>query len=242
MIALQILSGMVRLLKRFKALLTLSNLIAVLVLLLTISVFWFVQVQTHSNVFSEEGFKTLATSLGWWGPLLYALLVAIAVVVSQIPGVPLTIAAGALWGPFPALIYSVLGGFTGAMIAYFLGRTLGRSIMKVFVGKVMIFDKERGEWFIGLMIFVSRILPLFPFDIISYAAGVSGLSVGVYALTTLLGMIPSTLLLTYLGSAFTVSLPFALSISALASVMLVIVPLIIRRYNWLGLRDSIRLE
>jgi len=229
-------------LKRIKALLTPSNLIALAVLLLTVGIFLFIQAQTHINVFSENGFKDFAEALGVWGPIVYILLIAIAVVVSQIPGVPLTIAAGALWGPFPALLYSVLGGFTGAMIAYFLGRTLGRSIMKVLVGKVMVFNKDRGEVFIGFMIFVSRIVPLFPFDIISYAAGVSGLSVGLYATVTLLGMIPSTLLLTYLGSAFTISLPFALSISAVASVMLIVVPLIIRRYNWLGLRDSITLE
>ncbi len=228
--------------KRIKALLTVSNLIAFTVLLLTVAIFWLIQAQTQVNIFSEDGFKTFAEAMGWWGPLLYALLIAIAVVVSQIPGVPLTIAAGALWGPFPALIYSVLGGFAGAMIAYFLGRTLGRSIMKVLVGKVMVFNKERGEVFIGFMIFISRILPLFPFDIISYAAGVSGLSVGLYATVTFLGMIPSTLLLTYLGSAFSISLPLALGISAAATVILVIVPIVIRRYNWLGLRDSITLE
>ncbi len=162
--------------------------------------------------------------------------------VSQIPGVPLTMAAGALWGPFPALLYSVVGGFLGAMIAYFLGRTLGRSIMKALAGKVMVFNKNKGEVFIGFVIFISRVLPLFPFDIISYAAGVSGLKFIYYAFATLLGMIPSTLLLTYLGSAFTVSLPFALGISALATVMLIALPLAIRRYNWFGLRDSITLE
>ncbi len=196
----------------------------------------------HVNVFSEQGFKEIAAKLGVWGPILYALLTAIAVVVSQIPGVPLTMAAGALWGHFPALIYSVLGGFVGAMIAYFLGRTLGRSIMKTLAGKVMVFSKHKGELFIGFVIFISRVLPLFPFDIISYAAGVSGLNFVYYAFATLLGMIPSTLLLTYLGSTFTISLPFALGISALATVMLIALPLVIRRYNWFGLRDSITLE
>ena len=234
--------GILDILKRLRSLLTVSNLIALSVLLITVAAFWILQAVTHVNVFSADGFKTLADSLGWWGPLIYALIVAIAVVVSQIPGVPLTIAAGALWGPLPALVYSVAGGFVGALIAYFLGRTLGRSIMKVLVGKVMVFNKERGEFFIGFMIFISRLLPLFPFDIISYAAGVSGLSFSLYAIVTLLGMIPSTLLLTYLGSTFTVSLPLALGLSALASVMLIIIPLLIRRYNWLGLRDSIRLE
>ncbi len=194
------------------------------------------------NIFSEEGFKAFASMTGWWGPLVFSLLLAISVVVSQIPGVPLTLAAGALWGALPALFYSVLGGFLGAMIAYFLGRTLGRSIMKALAGKVMVFDKERGEVFLGIVIFLSRVLPLFPFDIISYAAGVSGLSVRIYALATFFGMIPSTFLLTYLGSAFHLNWVYALGLSLVATVMLIALPLLIRRYNLLGLRDSIRLE
>ncbi|MCA9840094.1 MAG: TVP38/TMEM64 family protein [Trueperaceae bacterium] len=209
---------------------------------MTLLILLLIEQQTKVNVFSEEGFKTFVAMLGWWGPLVYSLLVAISVVVSQIPGIPLAIAAGAMWGPFKALFFSVLGGFLGAMVAYYLGRTLGRSIMKALVGKVMVFNKERGEYALGLIIFMSRVLPLFPFDVISYAAGVSGLSASIYAAATLLGMIPSTLLLTYLGSAFTVSLPFALALSFMATVMLIALSVLIQRYNLLGLQGSIRLE
>lgn len=229
-------------LKRLLSLLSTSNLIALGLLLASIAAFIWLQRATPYNLYSEEGFQQLAATLGWRGPLLYMLVIAVAVVISQIPGLPLTLAAGALWGALPAGLYSVLGGFTGALIAYYLGHTLGRSVMKLLVGKVLIFSEERGERFLGVLIFVSRLLPLFPFDIISYAAGLSGLSVRTYALATLLGMIPSTLLLTYLGSAFTISLPIALELSAVALLVLVGLPIIIRRYNLWGLRDSIRFE
>ena len=233
---------MLEVLKRLRSLLTTSNLLALLVLLVSLFAFLYLQSQSDVNVFSEEGFRHLAASLGRWGPVLYIVLVALAVVVSQIPGIPLTIAAGALWGLLPATLYSIIGSFCGGMIAYFLGRSLGRSAMQVLTGKVLIFDKARGERYLALVILISRALPVFPFDIISYAAGLSGLSVSLYAIATFLGIIPSIFLLTYLGSAFVISLPFALGLSAIAAVTLVAIPVLIRRYNWLGLKDSIRFE
>lgn len=211
-------------------------------LLLSAGVFVYLSQHPELNVFSKDGFQAFVQDLGWRGPVFYMIITAVAVVISQIPGVPLAMAAGALWGPLTAGIYSVIGGFTGGMIAYYLGRTLGRSAMKALTGRVMVFRKERGERYVGVLVFITRLLPVLSFDVISYAAGLSGLSTRVYAVATLLGMIPSTLFLTYVGSAFTVSLPLALGLSVIAGVLLVALPWCIRRYNWFGLRDSVQME
>ena len=227
---------------RFRRLLTPGNLFALIVLLGSVGVFLWLRAHPELNAFSEEGLQTLVRSLGWRGPVVYAALVALSVVVSQLPGVPLALAAGAVWGPLAAGVYSVIGGFIGGMIAYFLGRTLGRSVMRALAGKVIVFNEARGERYLGGLIFISRMLPVLSFDLISYAAGVTGLSLPLYALATFFGMIPSTFLLTYLGSAFTVSAPLALSLSGVAVVVLLVLPWLIRRYNLLGLRDSVRFE
>ena len=197
---------------------------------------------TPYDLFSEDGLQRFVSMLGWWGPLVYILLIALAVVISQIPGVPMTLAAGALWGPLLGTTYSVIGAFLGATIAYFLGRSLGRSAMKALTGKVVTFSKERGEPFLGFLVFITRALPLFPFDIVSYAAGLSGLAFKIYAPATLLGVIPSTFLLSYLGSAFTFNVPVALSLSAVAIIILMLAPLLMRRYDWLHLGDVVRVE
>ena len=215
-------------LKRLRPLLTPANLVAAL-LLLTLLALWGLGSRLGYDV-SAAGFKTRVASLGPWGPAVYILVVAVAVVISQIPGVPLALAAGALWGPFAAGVYSVVGGFMGGVAAYFLGRTLGRSAMKALLGKVMVFDKTKGEVYLGGLIFVTRLVPLFPFDIVSYAAGLSGLSFGVYAVATLFGMTPSTFLLTYLGAAFADSLQLGLGVSVAAVLVLVGLPVVIQRY------------
>lgn len=211
-------------------------------MLLSLLVYVWIATQVEVNLLTPEGLQQVITDAGIWGVLAYIAVIALAVVMSPIPGAPLTIAAGAVWGAVPAGIYSVIGGFTGSLIAYFIGRTLGRSAVKALTGKIVYFSKDKGEWLLGGLIFVTRLLPVLSFDLISYASGLTGLSVPIYASSTLLGMIPSTLLLTYLGDAFTIGARSAIALSAVFILLLVLLPWGIRRYNWLGLRDIVRIE
>lgn len=226
---------------RFKALFTLQNGIALAVILISLLVFWHVR-QSDTNMFTAEGLKNAVKDLGVLGPIVYISVLALAVVVSQIPEVPLALAAGAVWGTVPAGIYSVMGAFLGGMIAYFLGRTLGRSTIKAFTGKAIYFSKRQGEVYLGWLIFITRLLPIFSFDLISYGAGISGLSLQIYVPATLLGMIPPTFLLTYLGEAFTLNIEAAIIFSIIFVIVLVGLPWGIQRYNWFGMKDVIRVE
>lgn len=228
--------------QRLKSLLNQQNVLALGVLLLSLLVYIWVSTQVDANLLTPEGLQQAVTDAGIWGVLVYIAVIALAVVMSPIPGAPLTIAAGAVWGAIPAGIYSVIGGFSGSLIAYFIGRSLGRSAVKALTGKIIYFSKEKGEWLLGGLIFVTRLLPVLSFDLISYGAGLAGLSLPIYASSTLLGMIPSTLLLTYLGEAFTLGTRAAIALSLLFIVLLVLLPWGIRRYNWFGLRDIVRIE
>ncbi|MEO1134240.1 MAG: VTT domain-containing protein [Cyanobacteria bacterium J06639_1] len=151
------------------------------------------------------GLQTAIAHAGVFGPLLYIAVLAVSVVVSFIPGVPLAIAAGAVWGSMLAGIYTVIGGFLGSAIAYGLGRWLGVKALKWATGKEQLFDVEKGEMAIGLTIFATRLLPIFSFDAVSYGAGVAGLSWPTYAGATLFGMIPSTFAITYAGATVQMS-------------------------------------
>lgn len=194
------------------------------------------------NLFTPDGFEQSVKRLGSWGPLIYIGLIALSVVISPIPSAPLAMIAGALWGAVVAGIYSVIGGFLGGLIAYYLGRTLGRSAIKALTGKIIVFSKRKGEIYLGWLIFVTRLLPVLSFDLISYGAGMTGLSLPIYATATLLGMIPSTFLLTYLGDAIVVDFPQGIVLSIMFLIILVGLPWGIRRYNWFGLRDTVRME
>ncbi|MBE9135664.1 TVP38/TMEM64 family protein [Nodosilinea sp. LEGE 07088] len=219
-----------------------QNLIALGVLGLSLLVYIWVFRQADTNPLTPEGLKQLIDGTGIWGILAYIAIIALAVVISPIPGAPLTVAAGAAWGALPATLYSVIGGFSGGIIAYFIGRSLGRSTVHALTGKAIYFSKERGEWLVGGVIFISRLLPVLSFDLISYGAGLTDLSLPIYASSTLLGMVPSTLFLTFIGQSFTIGLPLGIALSVVFVTLLILLPLGIRRYDWFGLKDIIHIE
>jgi len=201
-----------------------------------------VQRQWNLNLFSAAGFQAAAEQAGHWGPLLYILLLVISVVVSQLPGAGLAIAAGAVWGPLLAGVYTIMGGFLGALVAYSLGRAVGPGLLTALTGKRIRFSKARGERYLGGLIFLTRLVPIFSFDLISYGAGITKLSFPIYASATLLGMIPSTLMLTYLGGAFHLGMAAIAGLISFAIAGLVLLPWSIRRYNWLDLQSIVQID
>jgi len=228
--------------RRWLALANRQTVISLSLLLLSLLIYGLVSTQAEVNFLTPQGLNQVVEESGVWGILTYIAVIALAVVLSPIPGAPLTVTAGAIWGAIPAGIYSVIGGFLGGLVAYFIGHSLGRSAVRALTGKVVYFSKERGEKLLGFLIFTTRLLPVMSFDLISYAAGLTGMSIKIYAIATLMGMIPSTLLLTYMGEAFTIGLPLGIAMAVVFGVLLVVLPWGIRRYNWLDLRDIIRIE
>ena len=192
-----------------------------------------------TQLFSEAGLQAIAQQLGIAAPLLYILLIAITVVFGALPGLPLVFAAGVVWGGFLGGLYSILGGFLGSVVAYGLGRTLGNSAVKALTGKTCTLAEHKEERFVIGLIFISRLVPLFPFDLISYGAGVARLSLPPYAGATLLGMIPPTFAFSFLGTS---ALESALGWAIWPAVVLVVVvvPWVIWRYNYFQIKDVIQ--
>jgi hypothetical protein len=93
----------------FAALLTPGNAIALVLLLASlIGVLW-LQHRFDVDVFSRDGLIEVVDELGWYGPLVYMTVVALAVVVSQLPGVPLAIAASLNLGALSAFVDAYVG-------------------------------------------------------------------------------------------------------------------------------------
>ncbi|MEL7358196.1 MAG: TVP38/TMEM64 family protein [Cyanobacteria bacterium J06560_6] len=173
---------------------------------------------------------------GPWGPMLYMVVIAVSVVVSQIPGAPLAVVAGTLWSPLMAGVYTVIGGFSGALIAYGLGRWVGQPLVKALTGKTLSFDNEQSGQALGWLVFVTRLLPVVSFDLVSYGAGIARLSMPTYAGATLFGMMPSTFLLTYMGDRIHFTASATLVLGEMFVLLFVGMPLLLYRYNWLNIR------
>lgn len=116
--------------ERIKILFNRQNAFGLAILLLCLAVcYWLLNPQL--NLLTPEGFRQTVKNLGLLGPFVYIGILALSVVISPIPSAPLAVIAGTIWGTFMAGVYSIIGGFLGGLIAYFLGRTLGYLQLKL---------------------------------------------------------------------------------------------------------------
>ncbi|MFP4483902.1 MAG: TVP38/TMEM64 family protein [Spirochaetaceae bacterium] len=194
------------------------------------------------DLFDAAGLKAFAADLGWTGPAAYVGILALTVVVSQLPGLPLAVGAGMLWGVLPGFLLSLCGGFLGSVVAYFIGRRLGRDAVYAFTGRRFSFKQGVVTRVAGIFIGITRLIPVLPFDMVSYAAGIAGIPFGVYAAATLLGMAPSTLLIVYLGSTMALGTAGALALSAVAAAAVIIVPYVLHKTGLVPLHHYIDRE
>jgi len=139
--------------------------------------------------------------LGPWGAVAFVALYVVATVFF-IPGSVLTLGAGALFGVVYGSIYVSIGSTLGATCAFLVGRHLARdAIARKIEGneRFAAIDKAVGRegWkIVGL----TRLSPVFPFTLLNYAFGLTGVKLRDYVLASWIGMMPGTLMYVYLGS------------------------------------------
>jgi uncharacterized membrane protein YdjX (TVP38/TMEM64 family) len=168
-------------------------------------------------------------SQGALGPVLLMLLMILAVVVGPIPTLPISAASGLVYGPLGGTAVAAAGALMGSMIAFYLARVLGRDAVQKKLESNPVFSARGSQRFLFIAVFLTRLVPLFSFALISYAAGVTAIHLWRYALATLLGMLPMTFVFAGLGHTF--ELNPTLTVVAAATVLLVMsaLPLYLRR-------------
>jgi uncharacterized membrane protein YdjX (TVP38/TMEM64 family) len=138
--------------------------------------------------------------IGIAGPLALVLFLAAAIVFSPIPSGPIAVAAGMLYGPVLGSVLVITGAMLGAVTAFCLGRAFRRGIGRpgAFRGLDWL-ARPRSQNRLMALVFASRLVPFISFDAVSYAAGISCLTPLRFALATLVGVMPVSILLTWSG-------------------------------------------
>lgn len=114
------------------------------------------------------------------------------VTLTPVPKNVVSIAAGFAWGLGVGVTLVMLGALLGAALAFLLGRALGRDAIERFTGaRVQAVDELLQRRGLLSMIGV-RLIPVLPFTVINYAAGLTAVRVRDYALGTVIGIIPGT--------------------------------------------------
>ncbi len=140
--------------------------------------------------------------MGAWGPFLLGGAY-VAACVFLVPGSLLTIGAGALFGLPLGTLTVVIASNIGAALAFLIGRTGARGWVEGKVAgnqKFKAIDEAVGKHGFKI-VFLTRLSPVFPFNLQNFAYGVTKVSLGSYVLASLVGMLPGTVLYVYLGSA-----------------------------------------
>jgi uncharacterized membrane protein YdjX (TVP38/TMEM64 family) len=141
-------------------------------------------------------------ALGVWGPVLLG-VVYVAATVLLLPGMILSLGAGFLFGVIPGVITISIASTLGAGAAFLVGRFLARDWVTKKVAAMPRFAAldaaVAGEGF--KIVFLTRLSPVFPFNLLNYAYGLTGVPFARYLLASWIGMLPGTILYVYLGSA-----------------------------------------
>lgn len=152
------------------------------------------------STFDADNLQRQLRDLGPWAPLLFVAMYAVATVLF-LPGSILTVAGGALFGPVWGTCYSLAGATLGAVLAFLVARYLASDWIARKAGgrvKELVQGVEAEGW--RFVAFV-RLVPLFPFNLLNYALGLTRIRLRDYTVASSVCMLPGAIAFAYLGYA-----------------------------------------
>jgi len=147
-----------------------------------------------------DQFKAFIEGYGALGYLIY-ILIYIVVAVFSIPGTIPTLVAGIVFGSIKGGVISLVGATVGATAAFLISRYIARDFIVGKFGENAMFKKiEAGVEKNGRdFLILTRLLPIFPYNIQNYAYGITNLNVGTFALVSLITMAPGAFIYAYMA-------------------------------------------
>lgn len=137
---------------------------------------------------------------GWF---IFLLIQILQVVISFIPGEPVEVIGGVIYGAFGGLLTCMLGCLIGSMIVYFLSLKIGKSFIKLFV-KEKDFNEVKflkNEKRVEELVFIFYFIPGTPKDIITYLAPYTRIKPLKFFIISTFARIPSIITSTWAGSS-----------------------------------------
>ncbi len=159
------------------------------------------------NLSTEDGriiMKQQVESYGPFAPVIYILLHVFHVIVAFVPGEPIELLGGVLFGTIAGTLYSLLGIILGTAAVFLLVRKFGRPLVYYFVPEEkirnhrLLQNESKLEWAVFLLFFI----PGTPKDLLTYLVPLTTINPTRYLLIATLARIPSILSSAYVGSSF----------------------------------------
>jgi uncharacterized membrane protein YdjX (TVP38/TMEM64 family) len=154
----------------------------------------------NREAFDAAALEAWVKDAGTAGPLLFMFIYALGTVFF-LPGSVLTLAGGALFGPVWGTLYNLTGATIGATLAFLVARYLASNWVEQKTGGRLKQLKEGVEGEGWRFVAFVRLVPLFPFNLLNYALGLTRIKLSHYIIASYLCMLPGAIAYTYLGYA-----------------------------------------
>ena len=147
--------------------------------------------------------KTWVAGFGRIAPLVYIGLYLVSTVFF-LPGSPVTVLAGFIFGPLWGVFYASVASIISVSVAFLIARYVARDLVEGWVKGNAQFRKideqvEEQGWRILMF---TRLVPIFPFNLQNYAYGLTSIRFSTYVLVSAIFMLPGTAVFVQLGGAF----------------------------------------
>jgi len=142
-----------------------------------------------------EDLRAWIEKLGFWGPFVFLLFYSIAVV-AAVPGSALTVVAGALFGSVLGIIVVINAATLGAGFCFLIARYFARDYVSGWLSKSETFRRldNLTEKHGAVIVALTRLVPIFPFNVLNYGFGLTRVPFWTYLLWSWLCMLPGTVL------------------------------------------------
>ena len=177
--------------------------IAVGIIVVVYSVLRYCGVTDNIRLENVPKIKTWVASFGTIAPLVYIGLYLVSTVFF-LPGFPVTVLAGFVFGPLWGIFYASIAAIISVSVAFLIARYVARDLVESWVQNNAQFQKidaqvEEQGWRIVML---TRLVPIFPFNLQNYAYGLTSIRFSTYVLVSAIFMLPGTAVYVQLGGAF----------------------------------------
>jgi uncharacterized membrane protein YdjX (TVP38/TMEM64 family) len=162
-------------------------------------IFIYLIVYNRGYLINIKNLRNYIIKFGSLGFVVLLIIYSLKPVIIFFPTVALTILAGNIYGFLVGFLLTLLGLFLSASFAFYVSRNLGYGfINRITKGKLLHMNRSAKDYGLKL-VFIMRLSTVFPYDILSYAVGLTNINYKDFILGSILGAAPEMLVYSYLG-------------------------------------------
>jgi uncharacterized membrane protein YdjX (TVP38/TMEM64 family) len=140
-------------------------------------------------------------SLGFIAPFVFVVLFTLRPLIF-FPVTPVAIAGGLAFGAVEGSLACIIGSTSGAVLSFWISRKFGKGLRKFRDVSILEKLEEQMASRGFIYVFFVRLLPFVPYDVVSYASGISRIRFRDYFIATLIGGMPLQVIYCIIGSGF----------------------------------------